>query len=146
MQAQTYPWVVTVFATLALACSGSPSSTGNDGSPNPVQNPEPAPEPSPEPEPEPAPEPEPEPSEGKACGARAGDTCAEDEYCAYEPSGICGWADATAVCKKKPEMCTQQHDPVCGCDQKVYSNACMAAVAGTGVLKKGDCTDLPGGR
>ena len=133
MQAQTNPWFVSVFAALALACSGASNSTGNDASPNPVETPEPEPEPAPEPEPEPAPEPEPEPepepSEGKACGARAGDTCADDEYCAYEPSGICGWADATAFCKKKPDMCTQQHDPVCGCDQKEYSNACMAAVA-----------------
>lgn len=133
-------------ACLVLGCSGAPNTTGNDASPTPVETPEPEPEPEPDPDPdpEPDPEPEPQPSEGQACGARAGDTCAADEYCAYEPSGMCGWADATAVCKKRPEVCTQQYEPVCGCDQKVYSNACAAAAAGTGVLKEGDCKDLPG--
>ena len=133
--------------SLQLACSGTPNAAGNDGKPVEVP-PDPDPVPTPEPEPvEPSEPAEPaEPSEGKACGARAGNTCAADEYCAYEPSGMCGWADATSVCKKKPEMCTKEYDPVCGCDEKVYSNACMAAAAGTGVLKKGDCKDLPGSK
>lgn len=127
---------------LSLACSNASVSSDADAVP---AEPSPA-EPSPaEPEPEPSPEPEPEPSEGKVCGARAGNTCAADEYCAYEPSGMCGWADATAVCKKRPEMCTADYTPVCGCDQKKYSNACTAAAAGQGVLKNGECKDLPGG-
>ena len=127
--------------TLGLGCTNTPTASGNDASPNPVETP--APEPDPEPA-EPTPDPEPAEPGTKVCGARAGDTCADDEYCAYEPEGMCGWADATAVCKKKPEVCTMEFDPVCGCDQKEYSNACAAATAGTGVLKKGDCKDLPG--
>ena len=125
----------------SLACSNA--SVANDADANPAE-PNPV-EPNPvEPEPEPAPSPEPEPSEGRVCGARAGNTCAEDEYCAYEPSGMCGWADATSVCKKRPEVCTADYGPVCGCDQKEYSNACTAAAAGQGVLKDGECKDLPG--
>jgi len=133
------PWVLLFAVPLSVGCSNTPNTAGSDASPSPVNTPEPAPELEPEPEPEP-------PTEGKTCGARAGDTCAADEYCAYEPSGMCGWADATAVCKKRPEMCTQQFDPVCGCDQKEHSNACAAAAAGTGVLKKGECKDLPGSK
>ena len=145
------PWVL--LFTVSLGCSSSGNSAGNDASPTPADTlaPHPEPEPVPEPDPEPDPEPEPEPgskppSEGAACGARAGNPCAEDEYCAYEPSGMCGWADATSVCKKRPQMCTQDYDPVCGCDQKKYSNACAAAAAGTGVLQMGDCKDLPGSK
>lgn len=134
-------------AALALGCSNTPAPS--DAEPPAVESsvpqPEPSPEPDPNPKPEPAPEPTPEPEGDKTCGARAGNTCAEDEYCAYEPSGMCGWADATSVCKTRPEVCTANYDPVCGCDQKEYSNACAAAAAGQGVLKKGDCKDLPGG-
>ncbi|MCR9166007.1 MAG: hypothetical protein ACE37F_17095 [Nannocystaceae bacterium] len=129
---------------VALAFGCSNTSAPGDVDPAPVEAPSPAP--APEPAPEPEPEPAPEPSEGKACGARAGNTCGDDEYCAYEPSGMCGWADATSVCKKRPQMCTADYDPVCGCDQKEYSNACAAAAAGQGVLKKGECKDLPGAK
>lgn len=125
-----------------LACSNT-SAPSDAADPVPAEPP-PAEPPSAEPAPTPEPEPEPESTEGKVCGARAGNTCADDEYCAYEPSGMCGWADATSVCKKRPEVCTADYGPVCGCDQKEYSNACTAAAAGQGVLKNGECKDLPG--
>jgi len=79
-----------------------------------------------------------EPAQG-VCGGFAGDTCTKSEYCAYEAGQYCGAADASSVCKPRPENCTMQHEPVCGCDQKVYSNACQAAAAGTGVLNQGEC-------
>lgn len=81
---------------------------------------------------------DPEPT---ACGARAGATCSEDEYCAYEPGELCGAADAQSVCKPRPEVCLDVHAPVCGCDGETYSNACYANAAGTGVLKSGRCDD-----
>ncbi len=74
-----------------------------------------------------------------ACGARAGDTCNEAQYCAYTPGEYCGQADAQATCQTRPQFCTLQYDPVCGCDGNTYGNACQANAAGTGVFSTGPC-------
>lgn len=49
----------------------------------------------------------------------------------------------SGTCAPIPDVCTQQLDEVCGCDDKTYGNACAAAQAGVSVVMKGPCK--PGG-
>jgi len=35
--------------------------------------------------------------------------------------------------------CTEQYDPVCGCNNKIYGNACQAGAAGIRVVAQGEC-------
>lgn len=78
---------------------------------------------------------------GKICGTRGATPCAEGEYCAWEAGADCGRADAPGTCQKVKSdmMCTQQYDPVCGCDGKTHGNACSAAQKGVGIDHKGEC-------
>ncbi|WP_018479813.1 Kazal-type serine protease inhibitor family protein [Pontibacter roseus] len=39
------------------------------------------------------------------------------------------------------QMCTMQYDPVCGCDNKTYGNACEANRAGVTAYTQGACPD-----
>jgi hypothetical protein len=78
-------------------------------------------------------------AEGAMCGGYPGVQCEAGNYCAIEKGQCRTIADITGVCQKKPEVCTQQFQPVCGCDGKTYSNSCMASAAGASVASDGAC-------
>ncbi|MET0386819.1 MAG: Kazal-type serine protease inhibitor domain-containing protein [Polyangiales bacterium] len=77
--------------------------------------------------------------QGVVCGTRGAAECKPDEFCNFEPDQDCGGTDRGGVCEVKPEVCSEEDQPVCGCDSHTYSNACDAHSAGISVLHTGLC-------
>jgi hypothetical protein len=63
------------------------------------------------------------------------------QYC----SKAVGDCKGKGECKAKPEVCPLIFKPVCGCNNKTYSNDCFAAMAGVNVKAEGACKMPSGG-
>lgn len=78
-----------------------------------------------------------------ACGGRAGDPCADTEYCRYEAPSVCSADDSQGVCTAIPSSCPAGGEPVCGCDGTPYPSECEAARARIGI--RSDASACGGG-
>jgi hypothetical protein len=70
------------------------------------------------------------------------DDCAAPEYCLFPEQDACGLLlEFPGVCSALPEGCDAVFEPVCGCDDVTYGNACEAAMMGRNVAAEGECAE-----
>ncbi len=81
--------------------------------------------------------PSPQPPPG-TCGGVTGQSCSSGQYCDVGP-GNCQMSKTEGTCRPRPERCTREYVPVCGCNKTTYLNACLAANAGMSVKHLGRC-------
>lgn len=77
---------------------------------------------------------------GAICGGEILVPCGEGLFCRFVDDG-CGGDDDIGVCTERPQACTQEFAPVCGCNAVTYGNDCQARAAGISVMHSGECTD-----
>lgn len=67
-------------------------------------------------------------------------------YCVTSESTGCDSVQAIGKCSLRPTQCDDRYQPVCGCDQKTYQNACYAAKAGQRAARPGSCSPHSAGK
>ena len=78
--------------------------------------------------------------EGTSCKSNA--DCADTMFCDFK-AGTCG-SKGAGHCADKPEVCTEELKPVCGCDNKTYGNDCRRRMAGVSLKSEGECPGRKG--